>query len=67
MKVTLKLKNVATGAYLADATLNHYASLFVTEDVDLSTSGFYDSSLTGKVYLENEVDFEKFKALDPLA
>jgi len=60
MNVNLKLKNVATGQYLKDLTNAQYASIIITEDVSLDADAYYKSSFPGKVYLENEVDFEKY-------
>ena len=56
-----------TNSYVTDQTQNHYATIMITEDVKLGDSAFYDASLPGQVYLENNIDFEKFQALDPLA
>lgn len=50
-----------------DNTQTHHATIMVTEDIGSDSNSFYKASLPGKVYLENNVDFEKFKQLDPLA
>lgn len=62
----MKVKNTITGNYLTDLSSDHFATLFITEDFGTDASNFYKSSFAGKVYLENEVDFEKYKELDPL-
>ena len=67
VSLTLKIKDTKLGTAIGTTTNKHYATVIVTENVDLDSAAFYESSFPSKVYLENEVDFEEFSELDPLA
>ena len=68
VSLTLKLKDTKLGTALGNSANNkHYATVIVTENVDLGVAAFYESSFPSKVYLENEIDFEEYSELDPLA
>ena len=68
VSLTLKIKDTKLGTAVGISPPNpHYATVIVTENIDLDGAAFYESSFPSKVYLENEIDFEAYSELDPLA
>ena len=63
----MKIKDTKLGTAIDDPLNPHYATVIVTENIDLDGASFYESSFPSKVYLENEIDFEAYSELDPLA